>query len=63
MMLLVFGPAVLGVLALLGAFFLFVKKSDEPGPHVARIVAIGLLLCVAFGIGTCYAVMMLGGRW
>lgn len=62
-MLLVLAPAALGVLALLGAFFLFVKKPEEPGPHVARTVAIVLLLFVAFGIGTCYALMMSGGRW
>ena len=63
LMLLVFAPALLGLLALLGAFFLFVKKPEEPGPHVARTVAIVLLLFVAFGIGTCYALTMYGGRW
>ncbi len=58
--LLVFGPAVLGLLALGGGIALLASGREGERHSVVRIAASVVLLVVALGIGGCYAVMFLG---
>jgi len=58
--LLIFGPAVLGVILLGLAIFLLVPRRDKERSTVAVVFGV-LLLLGALGIGACYGLMFLGG--
>lgn len=55
------GPAVIGVGALLGAGVLIARRKTarQRGGDGPSWIGIGLLLLIAFGIGSCYAVLFL----
>lgn len=57
----IFGPAVIGVGAVIGGVTLLSRRS-QPGRNTSAttIVAV-VLLTLALGIGACYAVMFLPG--
>jgi cytochrome c oxidase assembly factor CtaG len=59
---LVAGPAVLGVAALVGAMAMFAQASRSPqgGARIAWYVVGALMLTLALGIGACFGVVMLG---
>ncbi len=62
MLLVVLGPAVIGIACLVGAFALLSRKRDEETGRSAVIwVAVSLLFLCAFGIGGCYAIVWSGG--
>lgn len=63
LVLLIFGPAVVALGSVGLAVYLAHQGSDGEarGPGVVRWIAIVLLSLLAFGIGSCYAVMFLGG--
>ncbi len=58
--LLIFGPAVLGVILLGLAIFLLVPRRDRERSTVAVVFGV-LLLLGALGIGACYGLMFFGG--
>lgn len=59
---LVYGPALLGVAALLGIIALSQRvRRREPGHRVGLYVGIAFLSVVALGIGTCYGMLFLAG--
>lgn len=59
---LVLGPAVLGIAALVGAIAMFAQASRSPegGARIAWYVFGALMLTLALGIGACFGVVMLG---
>lgn len=61
--LLLLAPALVGLAALVGGVFLVVKREGEEKLGVGRAVAGIFCLLLAFGVGTCYAVVFLGGAF
>ncbi|MGE0145489.1 MAG: hypothetical protein AB7I19_05505 [Planctomycetota bacterium] len=59
-LLLIIGPAVVGVAALVAALVMIAKPREPDGVYVGRWIGIGVLLIVFLGIGTCYAVVLEG---
>lgn len=57
--LLVFGPAVVGVILLGLAIFLLAPRRDRERSTVATVFGV-LLLLGALGIGACYGLMLVG---
>lgn len=61
--LLLFGPAVIALLALGGAALLWTRLARAAGgARVGLWILIGLLALIAFGIGGCYAALFVGGN-
>ncbi len=57
----VFGPAVIGIACLVGAFAMLSRKHDEEAGRPALVwVVVSILFLCAFGIGGCYAVVFTG---
>lgn len=59
-MLLVVGPALIGLSALIGALVMIGKPREAGETYVGRWIGVGLLLIVSLGIGTCYAWVLSG---
>jgi hypothetical protein len=57
---LVFGPAVLGIGALVAAIYFFQRRSPTGKQEVWQHLIGGAFLVVALGIGACYGLMILG---
>ena len=57
----IFGPALLGLVALGGAIALLAGGKGEGGASTLRLVAGIALLTLALGGGGCYGVMLFGG--
>ncbi|MBO6939698.1 MAG: hypothetical protein JJ863_32305 [Deltaproteobacteria bacterium] len=58
--LLIFGPAVLGVILLGLSIFLLVPRRDRERSTIATVFGV-ILLLGALGIGACYGMMFVGG--
>lgn len=58
---LIFGPALLGLVALGGAIALLGGAKREGSAGTIRLVAGVVLLILALGVGGCYGVMLFGG--
>lgn len=58
---LIFGPAVLGIVSLVFAIKLLQRPKEQPTHTTARTVFGVLALLAALGIGACYALMFVGG--
>lgn len=59
LMLLLFGPAALGLAALAGGIFLLVKRPMRGTADTVVTVVGALLLLVALGVGACYGALFL----
>ncbi len=58
--LLMFGPAILAVIALIAAIAIGSAASRAPtNARLGYYIGVGLCLLVCFGIGACYATMFL----
>lgn len=59
MIFIVFGPALLGLGALVTGILLLKRPEGAPRNSTARLVVGSLALLAAFGVGACYAVTWL----
>lgn len=59
--LLVVGPALVGITALVVGIVMLQKPQGAEVNTTARVVVASICLLLALGIGACYGVMFLGG--
>lgn len=63
-MVLMLGPALLGVTALVTGIVLLKRPPDAPANSSGRMVVGALSILLALGVGGCYAwVFLAGARW
>lgn len=56
----VFAPAAIAVAALVGAMLLFAWAKPDDSSRLVKLIAAGVLLTLALGIGACYGVVLMG---
>jgi hypothetical protein len=59
-MLLIFGPALIGLTALVVGIVMLQKPKDAEVNSTARAVIGAICLLIALGVGACYGIMLLG---